>query len=207
MRLHGDARAPNVRRVQIYLAEKAIEIPLSSVDLGAGEHNAPGFLALNPAGEVPVLELEDGTALAESVAICRYLEAHYPEPALFGADPIGAARIEMWQRRIELKLVLPVQDAVRNLSPAFAGYGDGPDGAQSDLIADRGRRRAEWLCDWLDRELAERRYAAGDEFSVADITLLAAIDFARVAKMRLREGRSNLERWYAEVASRQSAAA
>jgi glutathione S-transferase len=207
MKLYDYRLAPNPRRVRIFMAEKNIEIPLVEIDIPSNAHRTPEFLALNPAGTVPVLELDDGTTIAESVAICRYLEALHPEPRLFGSDPLEVARIEMWHRRVGLELIVAVQHAVRNSHRAFAGRGHGEGGAQSRDFAASGRRVAEVTCDGLDRELAERRFVAGDSFSVADIALLVAIDFARLAQLRLREGRPHLDRWYEEVAARPSAGA
>jgi glutathione S-transferase len=193
--------------VQIFIAEKNIEIPVVEIDIPKGEHRAPEFLAMNPAGTLPVLELDDGTAIAESVAICRYLEALHPEPALFGADPLAQARVEMWHRRVELHVGLQVQYVVRNTHRVFAGRGSGAGGSQSADFAASGREAAESTCDWLDRELEGRRFVAGDEISVADIALLVAVDFARVAGLRLREGRPHLDRWYGEMSARPSAGA
>jgi glutathione S-transferase len=207
MKLYDYRLAPNPRRVRIFLAEKKIEIPRVEIDIASQAHRTPEFLALNPAGTVPVLELDDGTAIAESVAICRYLEALSPEPPLFGSDRLSSARIEMWHRRVELELMVPVQHAVRNSHPVFATRGHGEGGAQSRDFVESGRRVAAATCDWLDRELATRRFVVGDAFSVADIALLVAIDFARLAELRLREGRPHLDRWYAEVAARPSAGA
>ncbi len=191
----------------MFLAEKGIEIPTVQVDLAAGEQRKPEFLALNPLGAVPVLELDDGTAIAESGAICRYIEAQHPEPPLWGRDPVTIARVEMWHRRVELKLYLAVQDAVRNGHAAFAGSGSGPNGEQKSEVAEAGKRDAEQFCDWLDQELGARRFVAGEAFSIADVALLAAVDFARLAKLRLREGRPHMGRWYDEVAARESAKA
>ena len=207
MKLYDYRRAPNPRRVRIFAAEKKLEIPLVEIDIVAQAHRAPEFLAKNPAGTLPALELDDGEVIAESVAICRYLEALYPEPALFGTEPRDVARVEMWHRRVEQQVMLPIQHAVRNTHRVFAGRGDGPDGAQLGDLAESGRRRAAEGCAWLDRELATRRFVAGDAFSVADIALLVTLDFARVAELRLREARPNLDRWYEEVAARPSAGA
>ena len=207
MKLYHYSLAPNPRRVRIVLAEKQVEIPMVEVDIPAGEHRAPDMLARNPAGTLPFLELDDGTVIAESVAICRYLELLYPEPSLFGGDPLTQARIEMWHRRVEQDVLWPVQIAVRNTHRVFAGRGHGEGGAQSAEFSAHGRRAAQSAADVLDRELGDRRFVAGDAISVADIALLVAIDFARLAELRLREGRPQLDRWYEEMASRPSASA
>jgi glutathione S-transferase len=207
MKLYDHPLAPNPRRVRVFIAEKAIEIPRVEIDLGTGENQKAEFLAINPTGQVPVLVLDDGTAIAESVAICRYLESQHPTPALFGADALTQALVEMWHRRVEIGVNQPVERAVRNSHAMFAGRGSGPEGAQSSDFAEAGKSTAEATCDWIERELATRPYVAGDSYSVADIALLIAVDYARVAKLRLREGRPNLDRWYNEVAGRPSAKA
>ena len=203
MKLHEAATAPNCRRVRIFLAEKGIDVPTVPVDLGKAENRQEPFRKMNPMGRVPVLELDDGTFIAESVAICRYFEQLQPEPVLMGgSDPKEAARIEMWQRRMELEIALPIMQVFRNTHPYFAklieqypDYGEGQ------------RRHAARRLEWLDKELADREFVAGDEYSIADITALIGIDFGRVTKFRVTEETPNLLRWHQAVSARPSARA
>ena len=122
MKLFDGGRAPNPRRVRVFLAEKGIEVPLVPVDMGADEHRQEPVASRNPLQRLPVLELDDGTILTETVAICRYFEELHPEPALFGEGALGKARVEMWQRRMELNLFLPVAFAFRHLHPAMKDW-------------------------------------------------------------------------------------
>lgn len=203
MKLHEAATAPNCRRVRIFLAEKGIEVPVVPVDLGKAENRQEPFRQMNPMGRVPVLELDDGTFIAESVAICRYFEQLQPEPALMGgSDPEEAARIEMWQRRMELEIALPIMQVFRNTHPYFAD--------RIDQYADYGegqRSHATKRLEWLDRELADREFVAGDEYSIADITAQIGIDFGRVTKFKVTEETPNLLRWHQAVSARPSAKA
>ncbi len=203
MKLHEAATAPNCRRVRIFLAEKGIEVPVVPVDLGKAENRGKPFRKKNPMGRVPVLELDDGTFIAESVAICRYFEQLQPEPALMGgSDPEEAARIEMWQRRMELEIALPIMQVFRNTHPYFAD--------RIDQYADYGegqRSHATKRLEWLDRELADREFVAGDAYSIADITAQIGIDFGRVTKFKVTEETPNLLRWHQAVSARPSAKA
>ena len=123
MRLYDGGRAPNPRRVRIFLSEKGIAVPIAPVDLGAMEHKSERYSAVNPLRRVPALELDDGTVITESIAICRYFEAMQPEPALFGVGALEIARVEMWQRRIELHLLAGIQHVFRHLHPAMTLHG------------------------------------------------------------------------------------
>ncbi len=203
MKLHEAATAPNCRRVRIFLAEKGIEVPVVPVDLGQAENRQEPFRQKNPMGRVPVLELDDGTFIAESVAICRYFEQLQPEPVLMGgSDPEEAARIEMWQRRMELEIALPIMQVFRNTHPYFAD--------RIDQYADYGegqRSHATKRLEWLDRELADREFVAGDAYSIADITAQIGIDFGRVTKFKVTEETPNLLRWHQAVSARPSAKA
>ncbi len=203
MKLHEAATAPNCRRVRIFLAEKGIEVPIVPVDLGNAENRQEPFRQKNPLGRVPVLELDDGTFIAESVAICRYFEQLQPEPVLMGgSDPEEAARIEMWQRRMEMEIALPIMQVFRNTHPYFAklieqypDYGEGQRSHATKRLA------------WLDRELADREFVAGDEYSIADITAQIGIDFGRVTRFKVTEETPNLLRWHQAVSARPSAKA
>jgi glutathione S-transferase len=203
MKLHEAATAPNCRRVRIFLAEKGIEVPVVPVDLGQAENRQEPFRQKNPMGRVPVLELDDGTFIAESVAICRYFEQLQPEPVLMGgSDPEEAARIEMWQRRMELEIALPIMQVFRNTHPYFAD--------RIEQYADYGegqRSHATKRLEWLDRELADREFIAGDAYSIADITAQIGIDFGRVTKFKVTEETPNLLRWHQAVSARPSAKA
>ncbi len=203
MKLHEAATAPNCRRVRIFLAEKGIEVPVVPVDLGQAENRQEPFRQKNPMGRVPVLELDDGTFIAESVAICRYFEQLQPEPVLMGGgDPEEAARIEMWQRRMELEIALPIMQVFRNTHPYFAGRID-----QYPDYGEGQRSHATKRLEWLDRELADREFVAGDAYSIADITAQIGIDFGRVTKFKVTEETPNLLRWHQAVSARPSAKA
>ena len=195
--------APNPRRVRIFLAEKGIEVTFEQVDIGKGQHKAPGFAKINPMQRVPVLVLDDGTAIAESVAICRYFECMHPEPALFGRTPVEQARTEMWNRRLEHGFLFHVQQVFRHLHPAMAEM----EVPQVPAWAEANRPRVyETLC-FLDRELAGRPFIAGEDFSIADITALVAVDFMKPAKLARPPELTHLARWHDAVSSRPTAEA
>lgn len=203
MKLFDGGRAPNPRRVRIFLAEKGIAVPLVPVDMGAMEHRGGDVAARNPLQRLPVLELDDGAVLTESVAICRYFEELQPEPALFGRGALGRARVEMWQRRIELNLFQPVSHAFRHIHPAMKEW-------EVPQIAEWGEANKPKALDFLvllDAELALREFAAGDEFSIADITGLVAIDFMKPARLAVPETLANVVRWHKALAARLSASA
>lgn len=203
MKLYDMGAAPNPRRVRIFLAEKGIEIPLEPVDLMALEQYSDGFTDLNPMQRVPVLILDDGTAIAESLAICRYFEALKPEPNLFGATPLEAALVEMWNRRIELHFYGPVSTAFRHISPSMAAR----EVPQFPDFGESNKPKAEKFVALLDRELGKRPYIAGERFTVADILALTTIDFMRVIKLRIAPEMTHLSRWHQDVSSRPSAKA
>jgi glutathione S-transferase len=193
--------APNPRRVRIFLAEKGIDIAFEQVDIGKGEHKTPQFAKINPMRHVPVLVLDDGTAIAESVAICRYFECLHPSPALLGRTPLEQARTEMWNRRMELGFLFHVMQVFRHLHPAMADM----EVPQVPAWAEANRPRVyETLC-LLDRELAGRPFIAGEAYSIADITALVAMDFMKPAKLARQPELTHLARWYDAVAARPSA--
>lgn len=203
MRLFDGGKAPNPRRVRIYLAEKGIEVPLVTVDMAAMEHRGDAVTALNPLQRLPVLELDDGTVLCESIAICRYFEELHPEPALFGRGALGKARVEMWQRRMELQLLIPVAQAFRHIHPAMMGW-------EVPQIAEWGEANKPKALEFmvlLDRHLETSRFAAGDDFSVADITGMIALDFAKPARISIPPELTHVLRWYGELKARPSASA
>ncbi|MFQ5697195.1 MAG: glutathione S-transferase family protein [Myxococcota bacterium] len=202
MLLYDSAMAPNPRRVRIFLAEKDISVPTRQVDLGKAENRSPEFLAKNPMGGVPVLELDDGTCIAESVAICRYFEAQQPEPNLMGRDPLDAATVEMWERRMELGVLLNSAGAFRNTHEFFKGRIP-----QVPEYGEVSKRACLKQLAWLDSVLADREFIAGDRFTIADITALCGIDFGRVSGIQIDEGQKNLARWHQAVSARPSAKA
>lgn len=201
MKLFDGGRAPNPRRVRVFLAEKGIEVPLVPVDMGAMEHRGAAVSERNPLQRLPVLELDDGTVLTESVAICRYFEELYPRPALFGEGALGKALVEMWHRRIELNLFLPVSQAFRHLHPAMKGWEE----PQVTEWGEANKPKALAFLELLDDELASRSFAAGDSFSIADILGMIAIDFMKPARIQIPDGLTNVGRWYAELKARPSA--
>jgi glutathione S-transferase len=203
MKLYDGGRAPNPRRVRIFLAEKGISVPLEPVDIGAGAHKSDAYSAINPLQRLPSLLLDDGTVLTESIAICRYFEALQPAPALFGSGALEIARVEMWQRRMELTFMAAIQAVFRHLHPGMAQL-------QQPQIAQWGeinKPRALEFLELLDKELAGRRYIAGDNFSVADITGLVSVDLMKPAKLAVPPALTNVLRWHAEMSARPSAKA
>lgn len=203
MKIVQTRQAPNPRRVRIFLAEKGIEVPFEELDLMKGELKTPEFTKVNSFQRVPVLVLDDGTAIAETIAICRYFEAQKPEPALFGKGALGTATVEMWNRRVELHLLFPVSQAFRHLHPAMAHL----EVPQVAAWGEANKPRALEALAILDRELGRSRYIAGDDFSVADITALVAVDFMKPARIQRPEELKNLARWHTEVSGRPSAKA
>jgi glutathione S-transferase len=203
MKLYDGGRAPNPRRVRIYLAEKGIEVPLEPVDMGALAHKSAAFAAINPLQLLPALQLDDGTVLTESIAICRYFERLHPEPPLFGTDAKDSAVIEMWERRIEFHLLAPVSHVFRNSHPAMKEM----EVPQVPAWADANRPRVSDFLTLLDGELKNRRYVAGDRFTVADITGLVAVDFMKPAKLIVPETLVHVRRWHDEMSARPSAKA
>jgi glutathione S-transferase len=203
MKLYDGGRAPNPRRVRIFLAEKGITVPIEPVDIGAGQHKSDAFTAINPLQRLPALVLDDGTILTESIAICRYFEVVQPQPALFGTGALEMARIEMWQRRVELTLMAAIQAVFRHLHPGMAQL-------QQPQVAAWGEANKPRVIEFLqilDQELAKRRYVAADTFSVADITGLVSIDLMKPAKLAVPAELKHIVRWHAEVSARPSAKA
>ncbi len=203
MKLYDGGRAPNPRRVRIFLAEKGIAVPTEQIDLGALQHKSDAYRAINPVQRVPALELDDGTVIGESIAICRYFEALQPEPPLFGRDPKERAVVEMWERRVEFHFLTPVSNVFRHLHPAMSQM-------EVPQVADYGEASKPKVFEFLeilDRELAGRPFVAGDRFSVADITALVTVDFMKPVKLALPEHLRQVRRWYGDVSARPSAKA
>jgi len=203
MKLYDGGRAPNPRRVRIYLAEKGLSVPLVPIDMGAMEHKADTVAARNPLKRLPVLELDDGTVLTETIAICRYFEELHPEPPLFGTGALGKALVEMWQRRLELNFLMPVANAFRHIHPAMKEW----EIPQVPEWGEINKPKAVEFMAILDRELESREFAAGDAYSVADITGLVTMDFLKPARIAVPEEMGNLRRWYAAISARPSATA
>lgn len=203
MKLFDGGRAPNPRRVRVFLAEKSIEVPLVAVNMGAMEHKKQAVATRNPLQRLPVLELDDGTILTESVAICRYFEELHPEPALFGTGALGKAVVEMWQRRLELNLLSAVAQAFRHIHPAMKEW----EVPQVPEWGEANKPKALEFLRLLDAELAGREFAAGDAYSIADITGMIAVDFMKPARIAVPEDCANVLRWYKSVSSRPSATA
>jgi glutathione S-transferase len=185
--------------VRVFIAEKGIAMPpLQQIDLAAMEHRSEAFAALNPLQRIPVLELDDGTIISESVAICRYFEETHPEPPLFGLGATGKALVEMWNRRIELGLFASVTAAFRHGHPGMAGH-------EVPQIADwaaLNRERAEKHLRLLDNQLSRHRFVTGDAYTIADITAMVAVDFMRAPRIAVPDDCAHLRRWHADVASR-----
>ncbi len=195
--------APNPRRVRIFLAEKGITVPFEEVDLRDGALHTPAFAALNPMRRVPVLILDDGSAISESVAICRYFEELHPEPALFGRGATGRATVEMWNRRAELGLFAAVTHVFRHLHPKMAVL----EVPQIAAWGEANKATVVEMLHLLDAGLEQQAFIAGEEYSIADITTLVAIDFMRPARLERPRSLANLARWYAQVSARPSAQA
>lgn len=202
MKLYDLKAGLNTRRVRIFLSEKGIAIPTVEIDMMSGENKAETFLAKNPMGTMPVLEFDDGTYLAESIAICRYFEELYPDPPLFGRGTLERARIEMWNRRMELEIQRPLQDVFINTAPMWK--------TRRQQVPEYGRVMQAHVLErmaWLNRELATRRYIAGDDYTVADITAQCAFLLGKHTGTPIPEDMTDLLRWYGEVTSRPTARA
>jgi len=206
MKLYDMTRAPNPRRVRIFAAEKGIDLELVQVDLAAGEHKTPEFLKKHPSGKIPVLETDDGDFIAESVAICRYLEALQPEPNLFGATPYELGRIEMHNRILELEFWSQIGISWVN-GPVVAKMAPGRF-RQIPAAKEASDANVQAFYRRMDRELKERAYMAGDRFTVADITALVGVDFAGgMVGLPAPEDLEALHEWRRRVSGRPSATA
>jgi glutathione S-transferase len=203
MKLYDSKFAPNPRRVRIFLAEKNLSVPTVDVDLGRLEQRSDDFSTLNPFQRVPVLVLDNGVALCESIAICRYFEEIHPDPPLFGVGALERALVEMWQRRLELGLLIHIANAFRHSHPHMAAM----EVPQIAELAQASKPKAVEAMARIDRELADRPFIAGDRFSVADISGLVALDFAKAARIAIPEAFRQLRRWHEALAARPSAKA
>lgn len=205
MKLYTFPGAPNPRRVHIYLAEKGIAVPFEKVDIMTRANRTPDFLAnVNPMGGIPVLALDDGTHVAESVAICRYFEALHPEPPLFGRTPADIGRIDMWNRRVEMNFMMAVGLAWVHGSPLTAKVVK----QQIPEMAEQARALVRNAFALLDAQLAKHAFIAGDAYSMADILALTTFDFAgQLNQLHPEPAQKDLLRWHAEVSARPSAKA
>jgi glutathione S-transferase len=202
MILHDLAAGMSPRRVRIFLAEKGISIERREVDAAGGANATPDFLRLNPLGKLPVLELDDGTAIAESLAICRYLEALNPDPPLMGRTAREVADIEMWTIRMDHELSQMIALAFIHSSDFYRGSIE-----QIPEVASWARGRALQTMAWLDGELAERRHIAGDGYTLADIVAQCAFVLGKAVGLRIAPDMTNLSRWFTEVTARPTARA
>lgn len=203
MKLYDNMIAPHPRRVRIFLAEKGIEIPLETVDIRGGGARTPEILEKNPFGGIPVLELDDGICISESVAICRYFEEVQPEPPLFGITAVEKATVDMWIRRVELGFMVPTGMVWLHGNPLTASVVK-----QIPEVADQYRDRIHRGYTLFDQQLAEQEYLAGDAYSVVDAVALASVDFARgLVGEPFSEELEHLKRWHDSVSARDSALA
>ncbi|MFN9008494.1 MAG: glutathione S-transferase family protein [Betaproteobacteria bacterium] len=202
MLLHDLSAGMHPRRVRIFMAEKGISIERREVDAAGGANALPDFLRLNPLGKLPVLELDDGSAIAECLAICRYLEALHPQPPLMGQTPQVSAKIEMWTLRMDHELSQPIALAFVHSSDFYRGRVE-----QVPEVAGWARNRALQTMAWLDGELAERSHIAGDDYTLADIVAQCACVLGKAVGLRIPPEMTNLSRWFAQVSARPTARA
>ena len=209
MKFYDCTTAPSPRRVRIFAAEKGMELETVQVDLANGEQFGDDFRQINPDCAVPVLELDDGTCLTEVVAICQYLEGLQAEPALFGTTNTERALVTMWNIKIEQQGFLAAQEAFRNSVKGLKRHAvTGPTSfAQIPELAERGRERIQLFFSRLDGQLADNKFVAGENYSIADISAMVVIDFVGWIKIRIPEDATHLARWHALVSSRPSAGA
>ncbi len=211
MKLYDCAMAPNPRRLRMFLAEKGIDIPKVEVNIVDGENQGPAFLAINPRGLLPTLELDDGTRLDEVMAICRYLEALYPWQPLLGRSPLEQALVENYQRRAEFDGMIAGSEVFRNQHPAFAlrsipGAGSATLPAIPGLI-ERGRQTITRFQDWLAERLQTGPWLMGDYLSMADVTAFCAVEFHAWCEIRIPEHHQVTHGWRSRMNARESARA
>jgi len=201
--------APSPRRARIFLAEKGVEYTKIQIDLANGEHLQPAFREINPGCTVPALRLDDGTVISENAGIAAYLEAQYPEPPLLGRTPVEKGQTASWNARMEYEGLWAVAEALRNSAPglkdrSLTGAENFP---QVPALAERGVRRVWLFFDMLEARLEGRDFVATDHFTVADITAVVTVDFARVVRCKPKPEHTNIARWRAALAERPSLAA
>jgi glutathione S-transferase len=194
------APGPNSYRTRIFMAEKGIELPMVQLDFGKREHKSPEFLKLNSLGQVPVLVLDDGSVITESIAICRYLEALHPSPALFGSDAAAKGKVEMWNRRMENEVFGTIGNVVLHTNEFFKERL-----TQVPAFAEAQKRAIPEKWAWLDREISDGRpYLAGDEFSTADITGMITLWISEVFSFDVPSDLAYVQRWNERLRQRQS---
>jgi glutathione S-transferase len=202
--LYDCATAPSPRRARILLAEKGIQHETVMVDLRTGEQMSDAFRAINPQCTVPALRTEEGAVLTDNAGIAAYLEAKFPEPPMLGRTPLEKAQVASWNWRVEFEGLLAIAEALRNSSPAMVNRAlPGPnDYPQIPELAQRGLARVQQFFVMLDTHLANSEFVGGDKFSIADITAVVGVDFARVVKVKPTEQHPHLQRWRAAMAQR-----
>ena len=194
--------APNARRVRIYLSEKGLDIPMKTIDIMKSEHKTDEYKKISPLSQVPALELDDGTFITESIAICRYFEALNPDPNLMGTDPNEIAIIEMWQRRLELLLMIPIASVFRHGHPAMAHL-------ENQVIewSEANKPRILSFYNWLDKQLKGKDFICLNRYTLADVTALTCFEFAKWPKINIPEDCLNLKKYYQMLSDRPSAKA
>ena len=203
MKLYDLPPSPNARRVRIFIAEKGLEIPIVPVNMMTGENQSEGYLAKNSLGKMPLLELDDGTCIAESAAICRYLEEMNPNPPLMGRNPLEKALVEMWHRRMEFEFLIPVITIFLHTGEMWKDRV-----TQIPQVAETGILNVKERMEWLDRELDGKEFITGEDYTVADITAQCAFVMAKAALgLRIAEDQLNLSNWFTRVSSRPTARA
>jgi glutathione S-transferase len=209
MKLYDCQMAPNPRRARIFIAEKGLDIPKQEVNIMKGENLGEDYLRVNPWGMLPSLELDDGTVIPEAPCIFRYLESMHPEPNLLGKNPKESAKIEAWERFAEMSGMQAMGEAFRNQTAAFEdrampGFSGVP---LIPELVERGKKRAAYFYDQIERRFAESEYLGSHRFTAADITALCVVDFGNAVGLGIPEGNENTKRWYKAVSARASAAA
>lgn len=203
MKLHDLPPSPNARRVRIFIAEKGLEIPIVPVNMMTGENQSEGYLAKNSLGKMPLLELDDGTCIAESAAICRYLEEMNPNPPLMGRNPLERALVEMWHRRMELEFLIPMITIFLHTGEMWKDRV-----TQIPQVAETGILNVKERMEWLDRELDGKEFITGEDYTVADIAAQCAFVMGKAALgLRIAEDQLNLSNWFTRVSSRPTARA
>tara|TARA_Y100001970_G_scaffold1917_1_gene2282 strand:+ start:90 stop:698 length:609 start_codon:yes stop_codon:yes gene_type:complete len=202
MILYDFVPAPNPRRVRIFLHEKGIEVPTKQIDIMKGEHKKKEYKKASPLSQVPTLELDDGTFITESIAICRYFEALQPEPSLMGDNAEEIAIIEMWQRRFELLLMIGIANTYRHGHPAMAALED-----QIKEWSEASRPRVIKMMYWFDKQIEDKEFICLNKFTIADISALVCFDFAKWPKIEIPSDCTNLLHYYKRLNSRPSAKA
>jgi glutathione S-transferase len=202
MKIWGNRTQGNPVRVAIFLAEKGIDVPFEPVDLFAGAHKSSDYLAKNPAAQVPVLELDDGTCISETVAICRYFERICPEPPLMGVGPVGEALVDMWQRRIEFQFYDAARHAFRHSAPFMQVL----EPVQIAEWAALNRAKLLEALDMMDARLKDNRFIAGADFTVADITAILPFQILGLLEIKLPDHCRSVARWHEDVSARPSVA-